>query len=427
MSDRFNTVKWAHHTNIYEVNLRQYTPEGTFTAFAKELPRLKKMGVHTLWFMPLTPISQKNKKGLLGSYYACADYEAINPEFGTHDDFKTLVKQAHKMGFKIIIDWVANHTGWDHVWTVEHPDFFLLDPSTNDFKTPSGMEDIIALNYGNPALQVAMIDAMKYWVKEYNIDGFRADLASWVTLDFWKIARKELNKIKPLFWLGEFDELESPEYGEAFDASYSWKWMHKTEEFFKQGLPLKTLTGILKNYDDLGDKTMRTWFTSNHDENSWNGTEFEKYGEMAKLLAVFSTTWNGIPLIYSGQELPNKKRLAFFEKDAIEWTGEYALNDFYSTLLHLHSLHPALRSGDPLVQTFILKTTAPQNIFAFLRSTGIKDVLVILNFSAENTQFDIIGSDITGKYKNIFSGAGTDLSKELKFEMRAWEWLVFEK
>jgi glycosidase len=421
-------VDWAHNTNIYEVNVRQYTSEGTFNAFANELSRLKEMGVKTLWFMPITPIAQKNKKGSLGSYYACSDYTSINPEFGTMEDFMNLVKQSHKMGFKVIIDWVANHTGWDHVWTKEHPDYYRKDSATNDFKIASGMDDIIELDFENPSLRKAMIDAMKFWISECDIDGFRCDLAFWVELPFWKEARKELDTIKPLFWLGEFDELEKPEYGEAFDASYTWTWMHRTEDFYKKNLPLDSLYTVLKKYDDLGDSTMRAWFTTNHDENSWNGTEYEKYEDMAKALAVFSATWNGIPLLYTGQELPNKKRIEFFEKDTIHWTGNNELNDFYKTLLNLHSNHPALRAGDPAIQTFRIKTTDSKNVFAYLRKKNDKEVFVVLNLSKQNKlRFDILDENIAGGYKNVFSGATNDFTSEKSFEMQGWEYLVYEK
>ena len=329
MLKKFKPVDWSHSTNIYEVNVRQFTEEGTFNAFAQHLPRLKEMGVKTLWFMPITPIAQKNKKGSLGSYYACSDYTSVNTEFGTLEDFKNLVKQAHEMGFKVIIDWVANHTGWDHKWTKEHPEYYLKDTATGDFKIASGMDDIIELDFSKPALRKAMKEAMQYWVSECDIDGFRCDLAFWVGLDFWKEARKELDAVKPLFWLGEFDELEKPEYGEAFDASYTWTWMHRTEDFYKQQLTVDTLLSALKKYDDLGDSTMRAWFTSNHDENSWNGTEFEKYGEMAKALDVVSATWNGIQLIYGGQEASNTKRIKFFDKETIDWQDKNRMSSFY--------------------------------------------------------------------------------------------------
>ena len=428
MMNRFKPVEWAHNTNIYEVNVRQYTPEGTFNAFATHLPRLKEMGVQTLWFMPITPIAKKEMKGTMGSYYACSDYTAINPEFGTLDDFKKLVKNAHELGFKVIIDWVANHTGWDHVWTKEHPEYFEKDTATNEFKVASGMDDIIELDFNNPALRKAMIDAMEFWIKECDIDGFRCDLAFWVELPFWKEARQELDIVKPLLWLGEFDELDHPEYGEAFDASYTWTWMHKTENFYKEKQPLDSLLQVLKKYDDLGDSTMRAWFTTNHDENSWNGTEYEKYGDMAKALAVFSATWNGIPLIYSGQELPNKKRIKFFDKDVIDWTSKYELQSFYKTLLALHADNPALRGGDATVQTFRIKTTDSKNVFAYLRKKDDKEVLVVFNLSTNNdVQFDITDDMVMGKYKNIFSGSIDDLSVNRKLSMKAWEYLVYEK
>ncbi len=429
MTNRFQPVDWAHTTNIYEVNVRQYTPEGTFNAFAGHLQRLKEMGVETLWFMPVTPIAQKNKKGSLGSYYACSDYTSINPEFGTLEDFKNLVKKAHDMGMKVIIDWVANHTGWDHVWTKEHPDYYLKDSATNDFQIASGMDDIIELNFGNPALRKAMKDAMKFWVTECDIDGFRCDLAFWVELDFWKEARPELDAIKPLFWLGEFDETDKPEYGEAFDASYSWTWMHRTKEFYEGKIGFDSLMTVLKRYDDLGDSTMRAWFTTNHDENSWNGTEYEKYGDMAKALAVFSATWNGVPLLYSGQELGNNKRLAFFEKDPIVATDRATeMTAFYTALLKLKSSNPALNGGDKAVTTYKLKTSDPKNIFAFLRKNGNREVLVVLNMSAnKNLRFDIADENLKGVFKNVFSGAANDFTSEKSFEMQPWEYLVYEK
>lgn len=420
---------WKRTTNIYEVNVRQYTQEGTFKAFEKELPRLQKMGVKTLWFMPITPIAQKNKKGSLGSPYAAYDYTSINPEFGNLEDFKNLVNQAHKLGFKVIIDWVANHTGWDHVWTKTHPEYYLKDPKTNDFQIASGMDDIIELDYKNPEMRAAMIDAMKFWVRECNIDGFRCDLASWVEVDFWQQARPEVEKLKPLFWLGEFDELENPEYGKVFDASYTWTWMHKTEDFYKKKLPLSELTDLLAKYAAIGDGSMRAWFTTNHDENSWNGTEYEKYGEMAKALAVFSATWNGVPLIYSGQELPmHNKRLLFFEKDPIPWDGNYQLEKFYQKLFDLKSKNPALRGGDTNTATKFIKTNASDKVLAYLRKNGENEVFVILNLSDnQHLQLQILDDDIKGKFKNVFSGSATNFDTKPTIELNKWEYLVFEK
>ena len=419
--------EWKHNTNIYEVNVRQYTEEGTFRAFEKEMPRLKAMGVKTLWFMPITPISQKVKKGTMGSPYAAHDYTSINPEFGTMEDFKHMVDEAHKLGFKVIIDWVANHTGWDHVWTVQHPDWYIHD-ADGKFHIASGMDDIIELDYKNPAMRQGMIDAMKFWVRETNIDGFRCDLASWVEVDFWAQARPEVEKVKPLFWLGEFDELENPEYGKVFDASYVWSWMHKTEDYNKKNLPLQDLKDLLHKYSAIGDSSMRAWFTSNHDENSWNGTEYEKYGDLAKPLAVFSATWNGVPLMYSGQELPMKtKRLEFFEKDPIPWTGTYELADFYKTLLNLKSNNPALRGGDPAVTTYLLNTSANDKILSYVRKNGKDEVLVVLNMSKVPVNFKITDSQVSGNFKNVFTGAKRDFNQDKGFSMKVGEYAVFEK
>lgn len=424
----FKQADWINNTNIYEVNLRQYTPAGTITDFAKELPRLRDMGVHTLWFMPITPIAQKKMKGTLGSYYACSDYTSVNPEFGTLDDFRNLVRQAHEMGFKIIIDWVANHTGWDHVWTKIHPEYFEHDPATNDFKVASGMDDIIELDFKNPALRKAMIDAMKFWITECNIDGFRCDLAFWVELDFWLEARAELEKTKTLFWLAESDPIEHPEYFQAFDACYTWAWMHKTEDFCKKQLPLSTLDSVLKQYDSIcGNTHIPLWFTTNHDENSWNGTEYEKYGDAAKALAVFSFTWNGMPMIYTGQELPNTKRLKFFDRDTVEWNGHYQLHDFYKTLLALKTNSPALRTADAAVTTHLLTTSAQENVLAYLRKNGNSEVLVLLNLSNEKKLVEIDDAAVKGNYTDVFSKASSDFGGNKVLEMQPWEYLVFEK
>ena len=424
----FKKASWINNTDVYEVNVRQYTKEGTFNAFAKELPRLREMGVSTLWFMPITPIAQQNKKGSLGSPYATSDYTAINPEFGTLEDFKALVKLAHSMGFKVIIDWVANHTGWDNVWTKIHPEYFKKDSSTNNFKVASGMDDIIELDYKNPSLRKAMIDAMQYWVTETDIDGYRCDLAFWVELDFWLEARTELEKTKTLFWLAECDPLDHPDYYQAFDACYTWTWMHKTEEFYKQNQDKHLLDAVIHRYDTTGGHdAIPLWFTTNHDENTWNGTEYEKYGDAAKAFAVFSFTRNGMPLIYSGQELPNLKRLKFFDRDPIEWTGKYELHDFYKTLLTLHKNNPALRAGDTAVTTYNLSTTAPDNIVAYLRKNGDREVLVLLNFSKQSVHCTIKDEIVAGNYKNIFTKSDNVFTPQKSIEMQPWEYQVYEK
>jgi glycosidase len=424
----FRKASWIHNTDVYEVNLRQYTKEGTFNAFLPELPRLKKMGVSTLWFMPITPIAQKNKKGTMGSQYACSDYTAVNPEFGTLEDFRSLVKTAHSQGFKVIIDWVANHTGWDHVWTKTHPEYFEKDTATNDFKIASGMDDIIELDFRNRNMRRAMIDAMKYWVTECDIDGFRCDLAFWVELDFWLEARAELEKTKTLFWLAESDPIDHPEYYRAFDACYTWTWMHRSKDFYQQKWAPDSLRDVLQRYDKAGDaNAIKLWFTTNHDENSWNGTEYEKYGVAAAALAVHSFTWNGIPLVYSGQELPNRKRLQFFEKDPIDWSGPCTLNDFYAPLYALRKSNPALRAGDPAVRTYWVNSSENQRLVAYLRRNGNREVLVLLNMSASELRANLHDREVSGEYRDAFSGERLQLPEGITVTLPAWGYRVLEK
>jgi alpha-amylase len=238
-----------------------------------------------------------------------------------------------------------------------------------------------------------------------------------------------VDAVKPLFWLGEFDELENPDYGYVFDASYSWKWMHKTKDFYQNHLPLSELDSLLSDYSDLKGTAMRAWFTTNHDENSWNGTEYEKYGNMAKALAVFSCTWDGVPLIYNGQEIPMlTKRLAFFEKDPIPWTGTYEMADFYKTLLTLKANNPALRGNDSAAVTARIRTSADHNIFAFLRKNGNREVLVLINMSyTPDVVFEIADDKVTGTFKEVFTGETKDFGSQRKLELKAWEYRVFEK
>jgi glycosidase len=426
MNPVFTTVDWAHQTNIYEVNVRQYTPEGTFKAFATHLPRLRDMGIETLWFMPVTPISLKNRKGTLGSYYACSDYVSINPEFGTLDDFKNLVSEAHKLGFKVIIDWVANHTGWDHVWTISHPDFYSKGDN-NNFRPPfPDWEDVIHLNFENKDLRKAMIDAMKFWVDECSLDGFRCDMAHLVPLDFWKEARTELDTIRPLFWLAETEEVN---YHPTFDTSYAWEFLHTMERYWKREITMNALDIVLHKYSSVfPPQALRAFFTSNHDENSHSGTEYERIGEAAIPFAVLCATWNSVPLIYSGQELPVKdKRLFFFDKDVIQWTEKTALHDFYKVLLNLRRNNPALRAGDSNARTYRLETTANSQVFAYLRKKEGREVITFLNLSDDKLQFDIVGSVISGVYINVFSGASNDFTEKKTFELEKWGYAVYEK
>ncbi len=417
MSRAFSTIAWAKGSNIYEVNIRQYTKEGTFAAFAKHLPRLRDMGVEILWLMPITPISTEKRLGTLGSYYACSSYVDVNPEFGTMADFKAMVDEAHSLGFKLIIDWVANHTGWNHEWALNNPAWYLKD-SNGGFTEQYGWEDVIDLDYRNDNMREAMINAMQYWINECGIDGFRCDMAHLVPLDFWHEARKRCDNVKPLFWLAE---CETPVYHEVFDVSYSWALMHVTEKMMKGEADLNDVYDTLHSYSQYMLGAAKLFFTSNHDENSWNGTEYEKYGNAAKAFAVLTCTWNAMPLIYSGQENPNLKRLKFFDKDEIEWHESPQLYGFYKTLLALHKTE-AIAAGE----TFILPTNN-QNVMAFLRKKEDDVVLVLLNFSSEEKIKIKVAHDwLQGRFVNVFSHMKFNFKHGETFELMGYNYLVYQ-
>ncbi len=426
MSEKFPLVNWIAGANIYEVNLRQYTTEGTFKAFEKELPRLKHMGVDVLWFMPITPISKEKRQGTLGSYYACSDYISTNPEFGSIDDFKKLVTSAHDLGLKVMMDWVANHTGWDHHWTKDHPDFYKKD-STGNFYDSNGWIDVIDLDYTNLNLRKRMIGSMLFWVRECDIDGFRCDMAHLVPIDFWREARKTISEKKQLFWLAES---EDPKYHAVFDATYAWELLHTMEAIYKGQSGISSLDKLMQKYDTVFPKNaMRVCFTSNHDENSHSGSEYERMGTAAKAFAVLCATWpKGIPLVYSGQELPNKNRLRFFEKDKIQWTGNNFLHDFYSTLFTLHKTHPALHATGKDVTVQRIHTTAESKIFAFVRQRKERQVVVLINLSPhDRVKFEIKDHAVSGKYISVFSGIEVELNKNRNFELQAWEYVLYQK
>ncbi len=421
----YKRADWIANTNIYEVNIRQYSAEGSFNAFAESLPRLKDMGVEVLWIMPIHPIGKTNRKGTLGSYYSIADFKGVNPEFGTAADFKNLVQLAHGMGMKVIMDWVANHAAWDNVWTNDHPEYFERDEEGN-FKAPYDWTDVIQIDHSNAAEQDAMIDAMQYWVTDFDIDGFRADLAHLTPLTFWHKARTAIEPLKPdLFWLAESEEIN---YHEVFDATFTWEWMHTTENYYTGKTGFTALYDVLAKYhSSFPEAAHRMYFTSNHDENTWNGTGIEKYGDMLKCLSVFSCTWNGIPMIYSGEEMPNAKRLAFFEKDTIEWNGEYQLHDFYKTLLTLRKNNPALRSADEAVTTFHILTEGCKNIMAYLRKNDLYEVLVFLNLSTAPAGFTIKDLLINNVYTNVFDGLENHINTGAFIKMQPWDYLIFER
>lgn len=411
-------LKYLSQSTVYEVNLRQYSQKGDIRSFMEHLPGLKRMGVDILWLMPIHPIGIENRKGTLGSYYSSRDYFDVNPEFGTISDFKILVEKVHELGMKIIIDWVANHAAWDNTWTLNHPEYFVRD-AAGKFLSPYDWTDVIQINHENEAAHDALRSAMCYWVREFDIDGFRADLAHLTPLRFWIKARQQTEQIKPdLIWLAE---TEDSDFYQAFDIVYAWRWMHRTEAFFKQGLAVQELIEILQHEIRIYPaKALQLFFTSNHDENSWNGTEFEKYGIYAKALAVFSFFYpSAVPLIYSGQEIPNYKRLQFFDKDELDWSSGLGLEKFYSTLIHCRKIYA---SGNEI--SFI---RAHEKLLAFKKGFGPGSVIVFLNLNGETLNFSYAHDEDKGTYRDIFNNEINFKEDVLEITLSPGDFLVLEK
>ena len=412
---------WMMQGNIYEVNVRQYTPEGTFNAFAKHLDRLKAMGVETIWFMPINPISKLDRKGTLGSYYAVSDYTAINPEFGTFDDFKKLVQAIHDKGMKVLIDWVPNHTGADHRWITEHPEFFVKDNS-GKAAVAFDWSDTRQLDYKNPIMQDSMIAAMKFWVKGTNIDGFRCDVAWNVPASFWNKSIPQLRKMKNLFMLAEGDSTYLPKSG--FDAVYPWHMFKMMEKVAKGEKTALALDSINKENEMLYPaNTIQMYFTSNHDENSWNHADFGTFpGAVHAPFAVFSQTMkNSVPLIYSGQEEPVLRALEFFEKDPITFKN-FEREKFYKTLLELRKRNEALSANTSFKKVLVGDEKA---VYAYVREKGNKKVFVILNFSGIEQSISLKESSLLGKAYNVFEEKEIFLNaKERK--MKPWGYEIYE-
>ena len=406
---------WSRTSVMYEVNVRQYTPEGTLQALQTHLPRLKQLGVDILWLMPVQPIGVKNRKGKLGSYYAISDYTAVNPEFGTEADFKALVGAAHAQGFKVILDWVANHTAHDHEWVTAHRDYhertadgLLVNARDNEGKE-TDWTDVAELDYGSAAMRDAMIGEMKWWIDRMGIDGFRCDVAGGVPMDFWTDARKALKAVRPdLFLLAE---AEDPKFHTAFDMTYGWELHHLLNAVAQGKRPTSALDAYFaKDAKLYGPDAYRLYFTSNHDENSWQGSELERMGANHVPAFVLAATVQGsMPLLYTGQEVSLRKRLRFFEKDTVDWSGR-SLASFYRTMFDLKHQQPALANGPWGGTQTALETDGSNRVYAFTRTRDANTVLVAVNFGDAPASVRYSGLAPAGTYTDWFSKAPADLA-----------------
>jgi glycosidase len=413
--------EWSKNANLYEVNIRQYTPEGTFDAFAEHLPRLREMGVDILWFMPIHPISEKNRKGPLGSYYAVRDYKAVNPDFGTEQDFREMVEKAHNLGMKVILDWVPNHTAFDNVWIEAHPDWYTRNEK-GEIIHPKGTDwtDVADLDYDNQEMRAAMTDAMSYWITEFDIDGYRCDVAGEVPNDFWKKNNETLFKLKPVFMLAEADGPSLHEAG--FHMTYNWGLHNRMNQLASGKISLAELDAFMKeDTARYGPRAYRMNFITNHDENSWNGTIGERLGDAADAMAVLAFTIDGMPLIYSGQEAGLDKRLKFFEKDTIDW-GEFSKAEFYGRLLQLKNKNQALWNGIHGGKYTRINTDNNAHIFCYFREKAGHQVVVTLNLSDQEQGFSTTDLLPDAEFTRLSTGEMVNPSSWSTEPMRLEPW-----
>ena len=375
---------WVKEAVVYEVFVPDFSEEGTFRGVIDRLDELEAMGVNTLWLMPIHPVGEKRAKtdiGALGSPYAVRDYKGVNPAYGGEEQFRALVDSVHARDMKIIIDWVANHTAWDHPWIEEHPEYYTEGPIDGRFTVPlmdgdtTDWTDVVDLNYDNEEMRAEMIDAMQYWVREYNIDGYRCDVAHEVPLDFWETAIDSVEAVKPVLMLAEAGETEMHEVG--FDQSYAWAYYGTLKRVWEEGDSVSHLaTQVDTTLDDLVPQARRLRFTTNHDESMWDATPPELFGgiEGSKAAFVLSATLPGTPLVYNGQELGIQDTVSFFAAQPYNWEQEETLIPWYTRVLNTYRNSPALHGGD-----FEILTPDAKDALAFTRSADGQELLIAVN------------------------------------------------
>ena len=421
---QLQTPEWARDAAIYQLNTRQFTPEGTFRAAERELPRLKALGVKILWLMPIHEIGVKNRKGGLGSPYSVKDYYSVNPEFGTLADLKHFVDAAHAQGFKVILDWVANHTAWDNPLVSEHPDWYERDWKGDFRPTPWwDWADIIDLDYSQPGLRRYMTEALKYWVREVDIDGYRCDVAGFVPVDFWDNVRRELDAIKPVFMLAEWESRDL--HAGAFDMTYAWSWNKAVHEIAHGRADVNALYIYYSwNESAFPREALRMVYTSNHDQNAWEGTCPEQFGEALPAAIVLSVVGEGLPLIYNSQEAGESKRLAFFEKDPIAWKSS-PIGDLYARLLALKKQHSALWNGRWGARMVHVPNSAAAKVLSFVRRDAQSQVFVVINFSHQAQSVTLHEGLYPGAYTDYFAGQSVELAAESTLTLKPWEYRVY--
>lgn len=418
--------EWSKNATIYQLNTRQFSEEGTFKAAQTQLPRIKELGVDIIWLMPINPIGKKNRKGTLGSPYSVKDYYGINPEFGTFQDLKNFVNEAHKLGMYVILDWVANHTAWDNELVEKHPEWYAKDYKGDFRPTPWwDWSDIIDLDYNKSGVRKYMTEALKYWVKEVDIDGYRCDVAGFVPLDFWNNVRKELDAIKPIFMLGEWESRDL--HAKAFDMTYAWDWNEKLHNICMGKADVNQLY-IYYSWNErfFPKNSIRMTFVSNHDKNSWEGTMYEQFGEGLEAAIALSVVGDGMPLIYNGQEAGNTKRLEFFEKDPIQWK-EHEIGNLYKKLFALLKSNTALWHAKWGATMIKIPNNHETEVLSFVRQNEKDKVFAVFNFSKNQKEITFKESLFEGDYTDFNSSEKVNLNQNTKLTLAPWSYKVFVK
>lgn len=411
--------QWSAGKTIYELNVRQFSTSGTFNAIGLRLIALKDVGAGIISIMPIYPIGEKKRRGALGSVYSVKNFRAVNPEFGTMDDFKSLVKKIHQMGMYVILEWVANQASVDNALIREHPDWFIRDSLGNFHAPDSEQTDVVELNYENSALQDYMIASMKFWLQETDIDGFQYPVVRTAPVAFWNRVRNELNLIKPVFMLTE-DENPSLHLA-AFDASYAKDLYQLMNQIAQKKNPASRIDSLLEcEQSVLPLGALRVRFTSNQKVNSGQGTVFEHFGEGAKTFAVLTAVLPGVPLLYSGQEAGMDERLNPFERQPIKWRANY-YRRFYSRLFNLYQHNGALNNG-----TFQkIRTDRDESVYACIREKDDNKIVAVLNLSPQQQQVRLNSLSMSGSYRGLFTGRKKRLGFSESFTLQPWEYLLF--
>lgn len=417
--------EWSKNATMYQINTRQFTPEGTFAAAQEQLPRLKALGIDVLWLMPVHPIGEENRKGSLGSPYSVKDYMKVNPEFGTLDDLKAFVDAAHDLGMYVILDWVANHTAWDNWMRFEHPEWYERDYKGDFRPTPWwDWSDIIDLDFSQPELRKYMTEAMKYWVAEVGVDGYRCDVAGFVPVDFWNNVRKELDAIKPVLMLAEWESRDL--HAEAFDMTYAWSWSKTMHEIVKGYADVNGLFVYYSwNESAFPAEAYRMVHVANHDSNAWEGTMFENYGEALDAVITLSVIGEGFPMMYNGQEAGNAKRLAFFEKDPIVWKP-HPIGDLYKTLFALKHDNKALWNGQFGGRMVHVPNSEAKTVLSFVREKDGDKIFAVFNFSDSPKTVSFNETLYHGEYSDIFSDNQINLNENSEMTLPAWGYRVLQ-